>query len=109
MSGVAAKLSSVERSEKSFYTPYARQRSSSIPRDLSPHRKLAQCGLMLAQLFVWAINIPIPNSAEVELELPFLLERRLTKGTQGTGRAELSSHPTTASDPGPDLTTAGTV
>lgn len=97
-SGVAAELSSVKQSEKSFYTPYARQWSSRIPQDLSPHRSLAQLEWTLAQLFVWTINIPIPNSAEFKLELPFLLERRLIQGTQGVRICQAISRPPQTQD-----------
>jgi hypothetical protein len=52
------------------------------------------------------MSMPIPNSAEFELELPFLLERRLIQGTHDVRICQAISQ--TASDPEPDWTTAGT-
>lgn len=37
--------------------------------------------------------MPIPNSAEFELELPFLLERRLIQGTHGVRICQAISQP----------------
>jgi hypothetical protein len=39
------------------------------------------------------MSMPIPNSAEFELELPFLLERRLIQGTHGVRICQAISQP----------------